>query len=133
MLYNNYNQEIAIKAKAVAHYLHNKEAKKKHGGFHIYHDDKIYICLDTYVANIFVDVVLPDGERECVLACGYSSYGHPHKYHRGKWEKYLDILYKKAMEKKKDLDIEKQIQRDKCIEEKFKPASNEAEEVFADI
>lgn len=82
----------------IANYLTTKTESKKHGGYNIYCDDKIYISYDTYYPNVQVNLFI-DGK--ITLAALYSGHGNTQEFHGGAWEKYVEnILFPRALEAK---------------------------------
>lgn len=76
-------------------YMKTKYVSKKHGGYNIFEDDKVRLCLDTYVWNIDVYVKKPNGEEVLVLSRSYAGYNQV--YHPGKWEDHIMNLRDKAL------------------------------------
>ena len=113
----------------VCKYLRTLYTSKKHGGYNIYADDKIYLCTDTYVPNVDCSVVLPDGAKENVFSSPYSS--SPSIYHSGAWEVYLEELFENARKEKEKLDIVEEKQDQAKQKEIEHPASSAADNVFA--
>lgn len=82
------------KLTTIANYLTTRNANKKHGGYNIYEDDKIYISYDTYHPNVDVYVFI-EGKKH--LAAIYSGHGYRQEFHPGEWCNYVkDVLYPKA-------------------------------------
>ena len=78
-------------ASSVANHLTTHTARKSHGGWKYYRDDRIDISLDTYVPNINVKIML-DGEWQEVYSAGYHNHDRPNRYKPGKWTQYLEEL-----------------------------------------
>ena len=85
-------------ARQVAAHLKTRYISKKHGGYDIYEDDRIVVSLDTYVPNVSVQVITPQGERIPVLQASYSSWSNPQVFKEGRWLGYLKKLHRKARE-----------------------------------
>lgn len=111
----------------VCNHISNKYVTKKHGGYKIYEDDKVIVSTDDYVPNVDLSVKTTSG-LERVFGCSYT--GGEVTYHSGKWEEYLDSLYKKAFEVHKEKEAIKNIQleKEKMLAESC--ASDLANEVF---
>ena len=95
---NPSSHAVAGQAAAVANNLTTQYWKKKHGGYNIYEDDRIRICLDTYSPN--VDVSIPAGEdREWtpVFCAGQHSTHSPQIFRPGRWIEYLARLHERAL------------------------------------
>lgn len=88
-------------------YMTTRHQSKKHGGYNIYEDDKVYISLDTYVPNITVYVKLSGNTKSRVLSIGHA--GTIQEYHSGKWEEYIISLKEAALTAKKELEEKKEI------------------------
>lgn len=120
--------KIHAKIVKVCECLQTAYRSKKHGGYSIYEDDRVYLCLDTYVPNVDMDVKLPNGRKERVFSRSYC--GYQTTYHTGKWEIYLDSLYERAlMIEQAKIEIDQKKQREMMLKEKM-PASCEADKVF---
>ena len=102
---------------------------KKHGGYHIYEDDKIRMDSDTYVPNIDVYVKTPDGKKTLVLLHSGCS-GLDQEYHSGKWEEYVETLMPKATEASKKHEKKRLLKESKELNLKFCSADDELNKVF---
>ena len=114
-------EEIAAMAALVAAEMTNETRTKKHGGYVIYRDGKIRVSLDTYVANIHVQIIR-EGNEETVYSAGYRNHASPGHFHPGLWIDYLAGLYEQAKELRD--------QRKARLEEKLK---TEREAKFAPV
>ena len=119
---------IHYRIQTVCNYLTTRFATKKHGGFNIYEDDKIIASTDTYVPNVDLSVKV-NNQTEHVFGC--NCYGDQVTYHTGKWEVYLEELFDKALEAKKIKDQEQLERYNQRQAERYRPASNQADKVFA--
>lgn len=119
---------IHHRIQTVCNYLTTRYTSKKHGGFNIYEDDKIVACTDTYVPNVDLSVKVND-QKEHVFGC--NCYGDQVTYHAGKWEVYLEELFDKALEAKKIKDQEQLERYNQRQAERYRPASSQADSVFA--
>ena len=70
----------------IANHLTTRTESKNHGGYNIYEDEKIIICLDTYYPNLEI-LIKKDGNKIPVLS--RSGHGHNILYRPGQWEKYI--------------------------------------------
>lgn len=108
--------------------MHTRYESKRHGGFNIYEDDKVRLILDTYVSNVDAYVKLPNDNFERVFSCAYT--GGSVTYHKGKWENYLDELYKKAEEAEANIKREYEEKRHREEDTIKAPCSSEADAIF---
>ena len=119
---------IQSKIITICDYLRTRYESKKHGGYNIYSDDKIFASTDTYVPNVDLMVILPDNKKEYVFSCSY--HGTVSTYHPGKWEDYIEKLYLKALDVKSEKDKEAKRERELKEQAEKAPASKEADTVF---
>lgn len=102
-----YTKENVIdQATRIARNLTTGYESKKHGGYDIYDDDKIYIKYDTYYPNLSVQI--KDENNTVVLSSSEYRVG---QLHYGKWVDYLYTFIDKidkVIEQKKIEDEEKQ-------------------------
>lgn len=103
------HEELLDACALVAKYTRTKYLGKSHGGYDIFQNEKIEICLDTYVPNIRVDLSIPnaDGERQdlCVLFWNYGGFAQVYK--PGHWEEYIaKQLLPEALKAKRVADEE---------------------------
>ena len=87
------SDRIAVQAAAVANRMTTRRAEKKHGGYNLYEDDRISVCLDTYAPNIHIKI--PAGENgEWTVVFGKSCHTRtPYTFRPGLWMEYLGLLY----------------------------------------
>ena len=99
-------REVAAQAAAVARNLTTRHVEKKHGGYDLYEDGRIRVCLDTYAPNIHIEI--PAGENgEWVTVFGKSHHTRtPNIFRPGLWVEYLELLYRRAQEIKTKQEAE---------------------------
>ena len=88
-------ETIAAMAHSVATHLTTGTAKKSHGGWKYYQDERIHISLDTYVPNITVKIMV-NGQWQDVYSAGYHNHSRPNRYNPGNWTRYLHDLAERA-------------------------------------
>ena len=69
-------QDIVGTAMSMANLLTTKFTPKKHGGFNVYQDDRLIVALDTFVPNLSIRLITPQGEKT-VYTASYHSLTRP--------------------------------------------------------
>ena len=119
---------IARAAAAVATHLRTAHEQKKHGGYDVYQDDKLRISLDTYVPNLWITVISPDGELRPVFSASHFSWHRPSIFRPGRWTQYLLDLAQAAATKREELNQQRQAREEENRLTHFGPIDDQ--EIF---
>ena len=120
------NTGITQTAANAARHLTTRTASKKHGGYQIYEDGKVVICLDTYVPNLDIQVIGPDGERITVFSAAYHSWHNPSIHRPGAWVQHILDLQPKIQEVKDRKEREDQARQDENARRRYGPIDDSA-------
>ena len=89
-------QDIVGTAMSMANLLTTKFTPKKHGGFNVYQDDRLIVALDTFVPNLSIRLITPQGKKT-VYTASYHSLTRPDIHRPGHWEDYI-LSFKPRLE-----------------------------------
>ncbi len=93
---------VAGQAMKVAKILTTRYSPKKHGGYQIYEDHRLYIALDTCVPNLDIRIASGDGNWVTVFSAACHSLGKPEVFRPGRWMQHLEELHSKALEAERE-------------------------------
>ncbi len=110
------SEELFNQLVTVVTNLRTRYEMKGYGSYDFYEDDKISIRLDTYVPNLVVWLKMPN-DKDCVFSSDYA--GNVRIYHHGVWEKYVAKLGEKALLAEKLVDLNREEERRRQIENDF--------------
>ena len=124
---NQENQEtgIARMASQVATHLRTNYVSKKHGGYNIYEDDKIHINLDTYVPNLDIQVITPEG-KTTVFSAAYHSWRRPSIFRRGQWIQYLMGFGEQVEQAKQEAEQKRRTEKQRDTDKRYGPIEDQA-------
>ena len=84
------------------------------------------ICLDTYVPNLEIQVIGPDGERTTVFSAACHSWRNPSIHRPGAWVQHILDLQPKIEEVKDRKEGEDQARRDENARRRYGPIDDSA-------
>ena len=123
---------IDRQADAVVRLLTTAHRKKKNDRYNIYEDDRIRICLDTYVPNTAIKIPAgEDREWTTVFSASHDSPDNPNIFRLGRWTRYLEQLYQRALEVQGKQEAERERKQNEDRARRYEPVDDAA--VYPDI
>ena len=118
-------QGIASMASDIATHLRTRYQGKKHGGYNIYEDEKIHISLDTYVPNLDIQVITPEG-RETVFSAAYHNWHRPGIFRPGQWVEYLMGFGEQVERAKREAKEKRETEKREDLQKRYRPIEDAA-------